>query len=81
MARHVHAPGVVRVRLSGELADVAETADRFTRSVDAEVIEASGPYPNRNSTGVRVYLTLRLTSETPRPSTGRRRALGTGPNT
>lgn len=64
MVRHANAPGVVKVRLSGEQADLAQVRITSATGADVEVIEASGPYPNRNSTGVRMYVTLRLISGT-----------------
>ena len=51
-----HAPIVVKVRLSGDPAGIAEAAaalaDRF------EVVDRSGPRPNRYDPGERVYLTI-----------------------
>jgi hypothetical protein len=51
-------PGVVRVRLSGERGDI----DRLVAlwPCTAEVIQRSGPRPNRREPGVRVYLTVRV---------------------
>lgn len=51
------APGVVKVRLSGDRDDIeraaAALAGRF------EVLDRSAPRPNRYDPGERVYLTLR----------------------
>jgi hypothetical protein len=62
------APGVVRVRLSGEPADVAvlqETIALLARGAarlpyGIEVLEQSAPRPNRYDPGERVYVTLRI---------------------
>jgi hypothetical protein len=54
-------PGVVKVRLSGDQADI----DRLTAlwPYAAEVIEARGPWPNRHEPGVRMYLTVRAAGD------------------
>jgi hypothetical protein len=61
------APGVVKVRLSGDPADaevVAEILAGFP-GAGVEVLDRSAPYPNRRDPGVRLYLTLKV-SEVPR---------------
>jgi hypothetical protein len=54
------APGVVKVRLSGELADIEAVAMVLGAGLGQaiEQIERSAPYPNRRDPGVRVYLTV-----------------------
>ena len=53
------APGVVKVRLSGEPGDIeAMTEIRRLPPGRARVIWTSAPYPNRRDPGVRVYVTL-----------------------
>ena len=56
------APGVVKVRLSGELADIEVVNEILSGYGDAgvEVIETSAPRLNRYEPGRRVYLTLRI---------------------
>jgi hypothetical protein len=56
------APGVVKIRLSGELADIEAVAALIGAGLGqtVEEIERSAPYPNRRDPGVRVYLTLRI---------------------
>jgi hypothetical protein len=58
------APGVVGVRLSGAAADVGQMADVLRTLADRfgfmEILEQSGPYPNRRDPGERVYLTVLL---------------------
>lgn len=56
------ADGVVKVRLSGEMADVSRVAGLLAET-GAEVLDASGPRANREDLGVRVYLTIRLPAE------------------
>ncbi|HCU94783.1 MAG TPA: hypothetical protein DHU96_19610 [Actinobacteria bacterium] len=53
------APGVVKVRLSGEPGDIEVMTEirRLPRG-RRRVIETSAPYPNRRDPGVRVYVTL-----------------------
>lgn len=52
------APGVVKVRLSGELADINLIA-ALLAGIGAELVDRSGPRPNRYDPGVRVYLAVR----------------------
>ena len=54
------APGVVKVRLSGELADIETVAALLGSGLGhgIEQIERSAPYPNRRDPGVRVYVTV-----------------------
>jgi hypothetical protein len=54
------APGAVKVRLSGELADIEAVAAVLGTGLgrDIEQIERSAPYPNRRDPGVRVYVTV-----------------------
>jgi hypothetical protein len=56
------APGIIKVRLSGAVADVellaTLLADYAGSGLDA--LERSAPYPNRRDPGVRVYLTLQI---------------------
>ena len=58
------APGIVKVRLSGEPADVEMLATLLADYAGAglDVLERSAPYPNRRDFGVRVYLTLQITN-------------------
>ena len=56
------APGVVKVRLSGELADIEALAAALTGPAAVEVIDRSGPRANRYDPGQRVYLTVRITT-------------------
>jgi hypothetical protein len=53
------APGVVKVRLSGEPEDIDRVAAMLARH-GAEVLDTHGPRPNRYDPGVRVYLTVRV---------------------
>ncbi len=53
------APGVVKVRLSGEMTDISRAAEMLTQA-GVEVLDASGPRTNREDPGVRVYLTVRI---------------------
>jgi hypothetical protein len=53
------APGVVKIRLSGERADIEQAAGLLARA-GAEVLDRSRPRPNRDDPGERVYLTVRL---------------------
>ena len=57
------APGIVKVRLSGEPADVEMLATLLADYAGSgiDVLERSAPYPNRRDFGVRVYLTLQIT--------------------
>jgi hypothetical protein len=52
------APGVVKVRLSGDRADIDLVAAVLTGS--CEVLGRSGPRPNRYDPGERIYLTIRV---------------------
>ena len=54
------APGVVEVRVSGEMPDIVRFTDLVTRMPGVEVLDTRGPRPNRRNPGVRVHLTLRL---------------------
>jgi hypothetical protein len=51
-----HAPGVVKVRLSGAAEDIEPVAELL--AAHGTVIERSAPYPNRRDPGVRVYMTV-----------------------
>ncbi len=51
------APGVVKVRLSGDRADIGTVAAVLADA--CEVLDQSGPRPNRYDPGERVYLTIR----------------------
>ncbi|MBO0820991.1 MAG: hypothetical protein J2P26_09100 [Nocardiopsaceae bacterium] len=52
------APGVVKVRLSGQLADIKQIATLLA-GTGAELVDRSGPRPNHYDPGVRVYLAVR----------------------
>jgi hypothetical protein len=54
------APGVVKVRLSGDASCAALLAAIIGASPAVDVIEQSAPYPNRRDPGERVYLTVRV---------------------
>ncbi len=56
------APGVVKVRLSGEPADVEMLATLLADYAGSglDVLDRSAPYANRRDPGVRVYLTLQI---------------------
>ncbi len=58
------APGVVKVRLSGEPAGLEHLARFLTSDAGPaiEVIEESGLYANRRDPGWRLYLTVRVTT-------------------
>jgi len=58
------APGVVKVRLSGEQADLEHLAHFLTSDAGEviEVIEESALYANRRDPGWRCYLTVRVTT-------------------
>ncbi len=62
------APGIVKVRLSGEPADVELLATLLADYAGSglDVLERSAPYPNRRDFGVRVYMTLQITDGGPR---------------
>jgi len=53
------APGVVKIRLSGELDDIGALA-AVLAAAGVEVIDRSGPRANRYDPGERVYLTVRV---------------------
>ena len=53
------APGVVKVRLSGEMADIVAVTELLAQA-GVEVLDMTGPRPNRYDPGVRVHLTIRL---------------------
>lgn len=53
------APGVVKVRLSGEPDDISRVAALLAGS-GVEVLDRSGSRPNRYDLGERVYLTVRV---------------------
>lgn len=57
------APGVVKVRLSGDLGDIEVVAEILSGYPGAPVedLDRSAPYPNRRDPGQRVYLTLHIT--------------------
>lgn len=63
------APGVVKVRLSGDRADI-EAAAAALAGV-CEVLDQSGPRPNRYDPGKRVYLTVRTGPARPAGSSQR----------
>lgn len=71
------APGVVKVRLSGEHGDVEDLAEVLTASPAVEVLDRSAPYPNRRDPGVRVYLTLRISEPEESPLARRDAYIGT----
>lgn len=54
------APGVVDVRVSGEMADIVRLTDLLSRVPGVEVLATHGPRPNRRNPGVRVHLTVRV---------------------
>jgi hypothetical protein len=54
------APGVVEVRVSGEMPDIVRFTDLLTRMPGLEVLATRGTRPNRRNPGVRVRLTVRL---------------------
>jgi hypothetical protein len=61
------APGVVKIRLAGEPADLENLAHLLSRGgacTDAaiEVIGESALYANRRDPGYRLYLTVRITT-------------------
>lgn len=59
------APGVVKIRLSGELADIEAVAAVLGSALGGGIgqIERSVPYANRRDPGVRVYLTVWVAGE------------------
>jgi hypothetical protein len=61
------APGVVKVRLSGDLPDLAILAALLASHPAIEILTGpDGPQANRREPGARVYLTVRV----PAPSAG-----------
>lgn len=62
------APGIVKVRLAGTAADVELLATLLADYAGSgiDVLDRSGPYPNRRDPGVRVYLTLQTADGGPR---------------
>jgi hypothetical protein len=58
------APGVVDVRVSGEMPDIVCFTELVTRA-GAEVLATLGPRPNRRNPGVRVHLTGRVAPGAP----------------
>jgi hypothetical protein len=60
------APGVVKVRLSGALPDIAALASLFGHlATGIDLIDVSQPYPNRRDAGARLYLTVRIIADSP----------------
>jgi hypothetical protein len=57
--RPARAPGIVEVRVSGEMADIVRVTEMLGEA-GAEVLNTYGPRPNRYDPGVRVYLTVRV---------------------
>jgi hypothetical protein len=57
--RPAPAPGIVEVRVSGEMADIVRVTEMLGEA-GAEVLSTHGPRPNRYDPGVRVYLTVRI---------------------
>jgi hypothetical protein len=55
------APGVVEIRLSGDIADLDALTARLAGMPGVEILSQSAGYPNRRDPGERVYLTARLT--------------------
>ena len=53
-------PGVVQVRLLGELSELAVLAGLVTSLPGVEILTVHGPRPNRRDLGERVYLTVRI---------------------
>ena len=54
------APGVVKVRLSGDPAALESVTALLAADASVEILTGpDGPYPNRRNTGARVYLTIR----------------------
>ena len=61
-----HAPGVVKVRLSGALLDIAAAVSLLScLSTGFELIDVSQPYPSRREAGARLYLIIRLAADPP----------------
>ncbi len=59
------APGVVKVRLSGDRADIDIVAAVLAGT--CEVLDRSGPRVNRYDPGERVYLTIRIGADPAEP--------------
>ena len=60
------APGVVKIRLSGALPDIATLASLLgCLAGGIDLIDVSQPYPNRRDAGARLYLTIRLAADRP----------------
>jgi hypothetical protein len=58
------APGIVKIRLSGALADITAAVSALScPAVGFDLIEVSQPYPNRRDPGARLYLTIRLAAD------------------
>ena len=53
------APGVVKVRLSGDVADM-DMVTAMLAAAGAEILDQSAPRPNRRDPGERIYLTIRI---------------------
>jgi hypothetical protein len=53
-------PGVVEVRVSGEMADIVRFTDLVTKMPGVQVLATHGPRPNRRNPGVRIRLTVRM---------------------
>jgi hypothetical protein len=51
---------VVKVRLSGAMADIAAMASVLAAAGGIDLIDVSQPYPNRREAGARLYLTICL---------------------
>jgi hypothetical protein len=69
------APDVVKVRLSGDRADIETVVAALAAC--CEVLDRSGPRPNRYDPGERVYLTIRTgpaVSGSPPPDAASRNA-------
>jgi hypothetical protein len=62
-------PGVVKVRLSGDRAGIEAAATALAGI--CEVLDQSGPHPNRYDPGERVYLTVRTGPARPAGSSQR----------
>ncbi len=61
------APGVVKIRLSGDPASLTQLAQVLAGvGGPVEVIEESALYANRREPGWRCYLTVRITKEADR---------------
>ena len=58
-------PGVVKIRLSGALPDIALASLFGCLATGIDLIEVSQPYPNRREAGARLYLTIRIAAGQP----------------